>query len=68
METAGATKIFSSSKGKHRLYYVFFYGYVDSMAYSAFKDIYGSAKPIKKFKCIGHYQKSVGSRLRNLEK
>ena len=35
-------------------------------AYPAVKDIYGSTKPIKIFECVGHNQKCVGSRLRNL--
>ena len=68
METAGATKIFSSPKEKHGLYYTSFYGDGDSKAYATVKDIDGPTKPIKKFKCVGHYQKRVGSRLRNLKK
>ena len=67
METAGATKICSSSKEKHRLYYSF-YGNSDSKAYPAVKYIHGPTKPIKKFECVGHYQKSFASRLRNLKK
>ena len=68
METAGATKIFSSSKEKHGLYYTSFYGDGDSKAYPAVKDIYGPSKPGKTFECHGHYQKRVDSRLRNLKK
>ena len=68
METAGATKIFSSSKEKHALYYNSFYGDGGSNAYSPAKYMYGSTKPIKKFECVGLYQKRVGSRLRNLKK
>ena len=60
MEIAGATKIFSSSKEKHRLYQTSFYGGGDSKAYLAVKDIYGPRKPIKKFESLGHYQKHVG--------
>ena len=45
METAGATKIFSSSKEKHGLYYTSFYGDGDSKAYHAVKDVYGLSKP-----------------------
>ena len=51
-----------------KLYYTSFYGNGDSKAYSAVKDIYGPGKPIKKFECVGHYQKRVGSRLRNSKK
>ena len=68
METAGATNIFSLSKEKHRLYYISFCGDGDSKAYPAVKDIYVPTKPIKKFEYVGHYQKWVGSRLRNLKK
>ena len=68
METAGATKIFSSSKEKYGLYYTSFYGDGDSKAYPAVKDIYGPSKPGKTFECHGHYQKRVDSRLRNLKK
>ena len=68
MEIARATKIFSSSKEKDGLYYSSFNEGGDSKTYPAAIDIYGSIKPIKKFECVGHYQKRVGSRLRNLKK
>ena len=68
MEIERATKIFSSSKEKDGLYYPSFNGGGDSKTYPAVIDIYGSIKPIKKFECVGHYQKRVGSRLRNLKK
>ena len=64
-EIAGATKIFSSSKEKHGLYYSSFYGDADSKVYPALKNMYDPTKPIKKFDCVGHYQKRVGSRLSN---
>ena len=67
METAGVTKISSPSKEKHGLHYTSFYGDGDSKPCPALKDIYGRSKPIKKFECVGHYQKRVGSRLRNLK-
>ena len=66
-ETAGTTKIFSSSKENHELYYSSFYGDGDSKAYPV-KYIYGPSEPIKKFECVGHYQKRVGLGLRNLKK
>ena len=71
MQTAEATKISSSSKKKHVLRYTSFYGNGDSKAYPAVKDIYGPNKSMcrkSKFECVGHYQKRVGSRLRNLKK
>ena len=49
META---EIFSSSKEKQGLYYISFYGDVDSKAYPAVKHIYGPSKPIKVFECV----------------
>ena len=58
MKTAGATNIFSSSKEKHELYYISFNGDGDSKAYSAVKYIYSLPKAIKKFECVGHYQKT----------
>ena len=67
METAGVTKISSPSKEKHGLHYTSFYGDGDSKPCPALKDIYGRSKPIKKFECVGHYQKCVGSRLCNLK-
>ena len=36
--------------------------------HTAVKDIHGPSKPIKKFECVSHYQKPVGSRLHNLKK
>ena len=67
METAGATKIFSSSKEQPGLFYNSFYGNGDK-AYPAVHDIYGPIKLIKKFECVSYYQKCVGSRLRHLIK
>ena len=64
MEKLGAQKIFQRSVQKHNLYYTSFYGDGDSKAFSAIKDVYGPSKPAKKFECVGHYQKRVGTRLR----
>ena len=45
MEKVGATKIFSSSKGKYGLYYIFFYRDGNSKAYPGnVKDKYGQTK------------------------
>ena len=46
IQTAGANKIFSSSKEKHGRYYTSFYGHSDSKACPAVKDIYGPTKLI----------------------
>ena len=67
MEKVGALKIYENSLAK-KLYYTSFYGDGDSKSYSAVKEFYGPKKPVKKFECIGHYQKRIGSRLRKLRK
>ena len=36
--------------------------------YEAIKSTYDVEKPVQKFECIGHYQKTVGCRLRQLKK
>ena len=66
MEKVGAVKMFERSVETRRLYYTSFYGNGDSKSYSAVKDIYGPTKLVKKFECIGHYQKHIGNRLRKL--
>lgn len=68
METAGATKIFSTSKEKHGPYCSSYYGDESSKAYPSVQDIYGSTKTIKKFGCVGHYQKTCQFEFHNLEK
>ena len=69
IEAAGATKIFILPKEKHGLYQTSFYGDGNSKAYPAAKDIYGPSKLIiEKFECVGHYQKRIDSRLRDLKK
>ena len=63
METVGAEKIFNESVTKHQLYYTSFYGDGDSKSYPAVEKVYRPDKPVKKYECIGHYQKRVGTRL-----
>ena len=65
MEKVGALKLYGNSIDKG-LYYTSFYGDGDSKSYTAVKDFYGPMKPVKKYECIGHYQKRVGCRLRKL--
>ena len=71
MESAGAVAIFSSSVEKHSLIYSSYLGDGDT---SAFKDVL-EANPYKeygilpsKLECIGHVQKRLGTRLRELRK
>ncbi|GBM75320.1 hypothetical protein AVEN_126693-1 [Araneus ventricosus] len=67
METVGAYRIFDRSKQCKRLKYTKYYGDGDSNGFNAVKDIYGPDS-VEKLECIGHVQKRVGSRLRNLKK
>ena len=59
MEKVGAEKIFKQSLTKHSLYYTSFYGDGDSKGFPALENAFGLEKPIKKYECIGHYQKRV---------
>ena len=68
MEASGALSIFRRSAEKNKLRYKMYIGDGDSKAY---EDV-AEAKPYKdlevvKGECIGHVQKRVGSRLRNLK-
>ena len=68
MEKLGTVKIFERSREQHKLFYTSFYGDGDSKAYSAVQNIYRPAKQVKKYECIGHYQKRIGNCLRKLKK
>ena len=61
METAAAVTIFSRSVEKYGLQYLNYYD--DSSAFTAVENIYPNKK-VKKYECLGHYQKKVGNRLR----
>ena len=67
MEKIGAVKIFECSIEKYSLRYTDFYGDGDSKSFSAVEKVYGDDKLSKK-ECIGHYQMTVGNRLRKLRK
>ena len=67
MEIVGTKRIFRRSVEKHGLRYVKFLGDGDSKSFSAVEDIYEGIK-VEKLECIGHVQKRVGNRLRNLKK
>jgi len=71
MESVGAVEIFKSSIQKYNLIYDEYLGDGDT---SSFKDVVAT-EPYKEFgiepkklECIGHVQKRVGTRLRNLVK
>ena len=57
----GAARIFERSIQKHGVRYTKYYDDVDSKSFEKVRDIYQG-------RCIGHYQKMVGNRLRNLRK
>ena len=65
MEAAGAQEIFHSSIQKYNLRYTKYLGDGDSSSFSNVvkSKSYGNCI-IEKLECIGHYQKRVGSRLR----
>lgn len=70
METAGAIEIFKRSVPFHNLKYVGYIGDGDTQAYQSVVDAkpYGSDVSIRKYECVGHVQKRMGTRLRNLRK
>ena len=67
MEVNGAKRIFSRSIEKHGLRYTQYLGDGDSKSFSSVKNIYSNAE-VEKLECVGHIQKRVGNRLRNLKK
>ena len=67
MESEGAKRVFDRSVEKHGLRYVKFLGDGDSKSYANVKHTYHGIE-VKKLECVGHYQKRVGTRLRNLKK
>ena len=68
MEVEGAKRIFERSIEKRNLRYTTYYGDGDSKGYDTVKNTYGPDVQINKAECVGHYQKRVGCRLRNLKK
>ena len=67
MEIVATKRIFRRSVEKHGLRYVKFLGDGDSKSFPAVEDIYEGIK-VEKLECVGHVQKRVGNRLRNLKK
>ena len=68
MESAGAVKMFARSIEKNKLRYTSYIGDGDT---SSFNDVinskpYGDNVVIDKKECVGHVQKRMGTRLRNL--
>ena len=67
MEVTGTKRIFERSIIRNKLRYSQFYGDGDCKSYASVKDTY-EGTPVQKLECVGHVQKRVGSRLRNLKK
>ena len=67
MEVTGVTRIFNRSIEKRGLRYTKFLGDGDSKSYDTIKSIYPGITT-EKLECVGHVQKRVGTRLRNLKK
>jgi len=67
MEPKGAKRIFKRSIEKYRLRYTGYYGDGDSKSHNCIQNVYDGIK-VKKLESIGHVQKHVGNRLRNLKK
>lgn len=70
MECDGMLKIFSRSEAKHGVKYVEYIGDGDTKSFKTVHDAmpYGPDIDIKKIECVGHVQKRMGTRLRNLKK
>ena len=67
MEVVGAKRIFERNIEKHNLRYTKYLGDGDSKSFTSVKSIYPGIE-VQKLECVGHIQKRVGTRLRNLKK
>ncbi|GFX35991.1 uncharacterized protein TNCV_4215131 [Trichonephila clavipes] len=66
MEPVGVYRNFERFAQMRKLQCLHFFGDGDSKSFDAVKNVYDETS-IKKFECIGHIQKRVGSRLRKLK-
>lgn len=69
MEVAGALEMFQRSQNQYNVRYIDYLGDGDSKAFQAVCNAqpYGPDIEIKKLECIGHVEKRMGTRLRNLK-
>ena len=67
MEAKGVVECFSTSVDKYNLQYTEYLGDGDSKSYKEVCEADPYGKPIQKLECIGHIQKRVGRKLRNLK-
>lgn len=70
MEVNAINEMFSSSEEKFGVRYVDYIGDGDSKTYKSILTLnpYGEDCPVKKSECVGHVQKRMGTRLRNIKK
>lgn len=70
MECCGLQDIFNRSERKYDVKYVEYIGDGDTKSFKAVHDSmpYGPQVDIQKVECVGHVQKRMGTRLRNLKK
>ena len=67
MEPEGAKRVFQRSIDNRQLRYIQYLGDGDSKSYMNVKNTYLNTE-IEKLECVGHYQKRVGTRLRNIKR
>lgn len=69
MEVNGMLKIFRRSEEKYKAQYLNYIGDGDTKTFLELKKshVYGADKELKKVECVGHIQKRMGSRLRELK-
>ncbi|XP_014478848.1 PREDICTED: uncharacterized protein LOC106746604 [Dinoponera quadriceps] len=70
MEVDSMKEMFSRSEEKYGVQYVNYIGDGDSKIFKAILDLnpYGNDSPVKKSECVGHVEKRMGTRLRNVKK
>ena len=67
MEVVGAKTIFERNVETHNMRYIKYLGDGDSKSFAQIENTYDGIK-VEKLKCVGHVQKRVGTRLRELKK
>lgn len=70
MEVEGAKRVFSRSEATRNVKYKYYLGDGDSKGFASVVESkpYGPNFTIEKLECVGHVQKRMGGRLRNLRK
>lgn len=68
MEMDGISEMFHRSEGLHETKYLNYIGDGDSKTFAGLLASSPYGEPVKKKECVGHVQKRMGTRLRNLKK